>query len=177
MKTRIIEVVHGMCWAKFSVSQWTNDEFNQTSAVDSRRVLAGHNRTDILVVDLFTSEGAIFSPGGFAPADVRKHGIWASPLFTSFLQWLYKQGKPLDLDALPNLVELAEATPSGGGERGSPLDELLKRCLRGGDRELRDMARAVWKGTHGDDSFPLGTPPTLADLRRWVGDPNTSYVS
>jgi len=52
------------------------------------------------------------------------------------------------------------------------LTELLKMCLRSESTEMKNLARVVWQGTFGDDTFPVGTPPTLADLRKWVGDPN-----
>jgi hypothetical protein len=169
MHTKIVEVVSGMCWCKFLVARFEPEELAHPSQVDMGRTVMGphHDARSLLVLDIGTGEGAVFTPGGSPSADLYKHAIWVSPLFGGFLKWLYALPKVVLAD-LPDLVELGE---SFGGERGSPLDELLKRCLRSDDKEMRAMARSVWQGEHGDTSLPPGTPPTLADVRRWVGPP------
>ena len=62
----------------------------------------------MLVVDLETGEGAMFSPGGLAAADLQKHRIWVCPMFEPFLAWLYKQDLS-DLTKLPKHVDLPDA--------------------------------------------------------------------
>jgi hypothetical protein len=172
MDAKIIEGVCGVCWCKFLVARFGEVEWEHLSKVDTgRRVLGGHHPSDILVLDLGTNEGAVFHPGGHAPSDLRSHGIWTSPLFGGFLTWLYKQ--PLgDLTKLPDLVGI---TGSFGGERGRPLDELLKVCLRSNDKEIKGLARGVWQGEHGDTT-PPGTPPRLADVQQWVGNGPVRFI-
>ncbi|WP_018349743.1 hypothetical protein [Longispora albida] len=43
------------------------------------------------VLDLQTSEGALFLLGGLAAADLNKTRIWVCPLFEPMLTWLYAQ--------------------------------------------------------------------------------------
>lgn len=165
MEAKIIEVVSGMCWCKFLVARFGVEELGHLSEVDTgRRVMQGYRPDDILVLDLGTREAAVFAPRGHTPEDLRKRGIWTSPLFGGFLTWLRSSPEA----TLANLPDLVEVQGDGGGERGSPLDELLKLCLRNPDQELRRLARILWTGRHGD-SLPPGTPPTLADVKRWVG--------
>ncbi len=167
MDSRIIEATSGMCWCKFLVARYGPDELNHLSQVDTGRpVLPARCSTDLLVLDLATKEGAVFTPGRCAKADLRKHDIWVSPLFSPFLDWLYKQ----DITDLANLPDLVELAGEGGVRPEGPLDTLLKMNLRSEDPEIRALARTVWLGTHNTESMPAGTPPTLADLRRWVGN-------
>ncbi len=112
MNTRIIEAVQPggpANWGKFLVGQFT-EEWLVQSAVDteSRRPLLatiGKGPETVFVMDLQTGEGALFRPGGYAPADLNKHRIWVCPMFEPFLTWLYTQDLR-DLDGLPALVEL-----------------------------------------------------------------------
>ena len=180
MRAKIIEATGSIYWSKFLVLQWELSEWSQPSKVsEGSRVAAGHNWNDVFVIDLGTNEGAVFTPTGQATADLRKHRIWVSPLFGSFLTWLYEQSKhgsvAQDLDSLPSLVTLEPLPESSGSyRREGPLDELLKRCLKSKDPETRTLARTVWQGTHSGEPMPPGTPPTLADVHGWVGDPPES---
>jgi len=168
MQAKIVEALSGMCWCKFLVARLGPEELKHPSAVDEGRpVLVRRHPAELLVLDIETAEGALFCPGGSAPSDLRKHQIWVSALFAPFLDWLYEQHEAgVDLMDLPDLVELT------GGEQvrpEGPLDELLKLCLRSDDKEMKALARVVWQGTHEEGQIPLGTPPILADVKRWVG--------
>jgi hypothetical protein len=98
-------------WGRFMVGRF-DAEWARTSALaeGSRALLAhcGMSYRDILVVDLVTGEGAIFSPGGSAHADLRKRKIRVCPMFEPFLAWLYEQDLA-HMDRLPQLVELPDA--------------------------------------------------------------------
>lgn len=171
MDAKIVEVVSGMCWGKLLVARLGVDEWSHLSQVDEGRPVLSplrHSPEDLLVLDLATREAALFTPQahGNPREDLRKHQIVVNPLFGGFLAWLYKQPQPLDLASLPALVEI-EGT--FGGERGSPLDVLLKLCMVTSDKEIRALARSLWTERHGD-VLPPGTPPTLADVRKWVGE-------
>jgi len=169
MEARIIEVVNGMCWCKFLVARLGPDELEHPSLVDlGRPALGPLYSADLLVIDIETNEGALFCLTKRPQDALRKHRIWIGPLFGSFLTWLCEQlTAGVVLADLPGLVELE----GGGGIRPEgPLDELLKKCLHSDDKEMRALARTVWQGTHEEGSMPLGTPPTLADLQRWVGE-------
>jgi len=168
MEAKIIEATGNGCWSKFMVIRFGPEEWAHRSAIEGGgRILARHNPTDLLVVDLGTNEGAVFSPHGSVPCDLRKHAIWTSPLFQPFLVWLYEQPRPLDFSTLPDLIEV-EGQGQAGRQDG-PLDTLLKKCLKSGDKESKALARAVWQGIHGEE-MPLGTPPTLAEFQRLIGE-------
>lgn len=121
MKTRIIEAVqskeHPGNWGKFLVGVF-DEEWAYGSRVDPDRVPLlracgwwGPER--LWVLDLQTGEGAYFGPGGFAKADLAKHRVWVCVLYEPFLEWLYERhresGGRLDLDSLPDVVELPDA--------------------------------------------------------------------
>lgn len=125
MKTFLFECVQKKDnpgnWGKFLVGL-TDHEWAMQSQVDTlsqpRSILGarGWSPTDILVLDIETCEGAIFSPSGFAPADLVKHRIWVCPLFEHFLTWLYAQLEPMDpagwvawFETVPKVVELPDA--------------------------------------------------------------------
>ena len=118
MKTKIIEATNGpQNWGKFLVGEF-DSEWEVRSKVSPPAPLLrsrGHHERERLVLDLETSEGAIFTLGGSAKYDLDKHKIWVCPLFEPFLKWLYNQ--PLDLDALPAHIDLPKAPFSLHGYR------------------------------------------------------------
>lgn len=128
METVFIEATNvktgGYNWGKFMVARFTAEEWLRRSAVDDGVVplgawlLSGRgwSRDNLLVVDLQTGEGAIFRPGGYVHADLNKHAIWVCPMYEPFLEWLYKQDLS-DLQALPPLVEIDDATSAMRGYR------------------------------------------------------------
>ena len=120
MKTKIIEGVQDLekpeNWGKFLVGV-LDEEWARESRISPGQPLLracgwwGPER--LWVLDLQTGEGAYFSPGGMARADLEKHRIWVCPLYEPFLEWLYRQwnecGGKLDIDGLPDVVELPDA--------------------------------------------------------------------
>ena len=137
MKTKIIEARNAEVgnWGKFAVGrfkfavgQFTSDEWSRRSVLPGAESLTpliwrlGWRPDNIWVLDLQTGEGALFKPGGFAPADVTKHAIWVCPLFEPFLTWLYQQDLS-DLDHLPDLVDLEAAFAMSGYRRPGPPQE------------------------------------------------------
>lgn len=111
MQTKIVEAEQpgsGQNWGKFLVMR-PDDEWRRTSAISGatwpllREI--GWGPDHIIVFDLQTCEGAAFSPGGLARADLNKHRIHVCVLFEAFLEWLYKQDLA-DLTALPDRVEV-----------------------------------------------------------------------
>jgi hypothetical protein len=107
-----VEATNGPAnWGKFMVARFTPEEWRYPSSVSPNHFLLnaiGWDPKHVLVIDLQTGEGAIFRPGGFAPADLRKHKIWVCPLFEPFLAWLYKQDLA-DLTKLPPHIDLPNA--------------------------------------------------------------------
>jgi hypothetical protein len=126
MDTRFIEAAHckeGGNWGKFLVGRFTEEEWARRSVVEAhcggdRSLLRGRgwSPNSIVVFDLQTGEGALFRPGGYAPADLNKHRVWVCPLFEPFLTWLYQQDLS-DLSSLPDYVELPDAPFSMAGYR------------------------------------------------------------
>lgn len=119
METKIIEVTNGpQNWGKFLLGRFDN-EWQYNSVIGTGKLLRsrGHHEREILVVDLETCEGAIFSPGGMAKADLDKHRIWVCPMFEPFLVWLYKQDLMRPLTQLPSHVDLPDAPFSLRGYR------------------------------------------------------------
>jgi len=126
MKTHLIEATNGPNnWGKFMVGQFV-EEWHRASAVRHHdfpmRPLAllrdvGWGREHRMVFDLQTGEGAMFLPGGHAKADLEKHAIWVCPLFEPFLEWLYDQPLPINIDALPDHVDLPDAPFAMSGFR------------------------------------------------------------
>lgn len=107
---------------KFLVGRWTDEEWATRGQIDARHPLLlpsiGHNRRDVLVLDLQTCEGAIFTPGGVASSDLNKHKVWVCPMYEPFLAWLYRQDLT-DLAALPSMVNLGDVPTSMHGYRRS----------------------------------------------------------
>jgi hypothetical protein len=121
METKFIDATNGkLNWGKFMLGRFTPEEWARRSTVDGGPMLGGRgwDRRHLLVLDLQTGEGAVFSPGGSARADLNKHKIWVCPLYEPFLTWLYKQDLA-DLSALPDEVSftLAEAPFAMAGYR------------------------------------------------------------
>jgi hypothetical protein len=128
VKTKIIEAVQSKAepgnWGKFMVAE-PDTEFGRKSAVNtefsgSLLTSIGWTWQHVWVLDLQTGEGAFFKPGGLARADLEKHRIWVCPLFEPFLEWLYEQFRKaddLDLDELPEVVELPGAAFAFAGYR------------------------------------------------------------
>lgn len=149
MKTKIIEAgqsAQGPNWGKFLLGrfdvEWSRrsgmyeaarkvtDEmcgegtYEESNGVSRSMPLLseiGWGRNHLWVLDLQTGEGAYFSPGGYATADLDKHKIWVCPMFEPFLAWLYKQDLT-DLDALPDFVELPDAPFHMQGFRRAGVD-------------------------------------------------------
>jgi hypothetical protein len=171
MEGKIIEALGGGCWSKFLVARFGPDEWTHRSAIKGFEslILGAHDPRCLLVLDLETNEGALFSPHGNVRSDLRKHQIWISVLFQPFLVWLYEQAKVPDFDpsTLPDIIEVEG--PGAAGRQDGPLNALLKKCLKSDDKETRAMARTVWTGIHGEE-MPLGTPPTLAEFQRLMGE-------
>lgn len=119
MKTCIIEATNHSNWGKFLVGVWDKRERSHQSVISRSRKnparpllaqLGWDLENTILVQDLATGEGALFSHGGVAKADLDKHQIWVCPLFEPFLTWLYEQPKEIVLELdLPLVVELPHA--------------------------------------------------------------------
>ncbi len=126
------------------VCRFTPEEYGYPSAIDvGKRLLPsiGHNPGDVLVVDLQTCEGAIFSPNrhGLAKADLEKHKVWVCPMYEPFLAWLYRQDLT-DLAALPAMVNLGDVpTDMRGYRRPGPGGAEARRSsasdLEGGAAE------------------------------------------
>lgn len=137
MRTQIIEVTNGARnWGKFLVGHFDR-EWEHVSAVDGFPTLSGrgHSPEDVLVFDLQTCEGAVFSPGGCAKADLEKHRIWVCPLFEPFLGWLYAQQ---DRRALPPKIDLPDAPFAlSGYRRSGPKDTSEADAL------AHELAKAI----------------------------------
>lgn len=121
MKTRIVEASNGGNWGKFMVAKYDH-EWSRRSVMEQQPnipllSLIGQGHETVWVLDLQTCEGAAFTPGGYAAADLEKHRIWVCPLFGTFLQWLYTQDLATAFDALPESVELPDAPFSLYGYR------------------------------------------------------------
>lgn len=119
MRLYPFEATNGANWGKFAVGR-PHEEWAWRSEIDDSglRLLSqlGWSHQHIWVWDLQTGEGAMFRPGGFAPADLNKHKIWVCPMFEPFLTWLYQQDLD-DLGALPRVVELPDAPFDYAGYR------------------------------------------------------------
>lgn len=129
MQTKIIEATqpnpetNPQNWGKFMLMQFSWEEFQHPSAVESGRILLpaiGYWHYDpalLWVMDLQTGEGALFNTKGSAAYDLNKHKIWVCPLFEPFLEWLYKNFNG-DLDALPAYVQVECEFAFSGYRRG-----------------------------------------------------------
>ena len=126
MRTRIVEAVqakeHPGNWGKFLVGI-PDEEWAYGSRVCPGGPLlgaCGWGMSHVWVLDLQTGEGAFFKLGGYAKADLDKHRIWVCVLFEHFLTWLYeryREAGELDLDGLPEVVELPGAPFAFAGYR------------------------------------------------------------
>lgn len=122
MKTKFIEATNGpQNWGKFMVGRFSDDEWATPSALPdinggSLLRTIGTHPSGVWVLDLQTKEGAMFVPGGYAPADLHKHRIWVCPMFEPFLTWLHEQDLS-DLDALPAHIDLPDAPFAMSGYR------------------------------------------------------------
>lgn len=125
MKTKIIEASQnpagGMSnHGKFLLGRFDSEYERRQMVGDEtdRYPLLGPrwSRSTLLVLDLETGEGALFTPGGMPSADLTKHRIWVCPMFEPFLCWLYTQDTS-DLDALPDVVALPDAPFAMAGYR------------------------------------------------------------
>lgn len=108
-------------YGKFMVARFTPEEYARPAVINVGHALLpaiGHNQKDILVMDLQTCEGAIFTPGGVASSDLNKHKVWVCPMFEPFLEWLYRQDLT-DLGKLPAMVNLGDVPTSMQGYRRS----------------------------------------------------------
>lgn len=116
---RFIEATNGpQNWGKFFVMRFGVEEHAVESRVTHGVLLGriGFSPENIWVLDLQTREGAAFSPGGLAKADLERHRVWVCPLFEPFLEWLYTQDLS-DLSKLPRHVDLPQAAFAVWGRR------------------------------------------------------------
>lgn len=92
MLTTFVEAETDWNWGKFLVAQWEPHDWNYISPVSGTPLLSmRRHRSELLVVDLQTGEGACFVPNGLVQADLQKHQIWVCVLYEAFLEWLYEQ--------------------------------------------------------------------------------------
>lgn len=126
MKTHIIEASNGFNWGKFLLGRF-DTEWSLRSSMDGAGEIPllrqiGMALDQLLVLDLQTCEGALFSVRGrgLASADLDKHRIWVCPMFEPFLAWLYTQDVR-DLEALPSVVELEAPAEMAGYRRPGPV--------------------------------------------------------
>lgn len=118
MQTKFMEVTNNSRnWGKFLLMKFDN-EWEHKSAFTGRSLLreVGWDNSNIFVLDLQTGEGARFLPGGLAVADLEKHQIWCCPMYSPFLEWLYKQDLT-DLSKLPESLNLPDAEFAMAGYR------------------------------------------------------------
>lgn len=118
MQTKIIETSGNGNWGKFMLGRFDNECSYQSALPEAEGAypLARWMPSTLLVLDLATGEGALFTPGGLPVADLDKHAIWVCPMFEGFLTWLYTQDTS-DLDALPAYVDLPDIPFSLAGYR------------------------------------------------------------
>lgn len=123
MKYRFVEATSTAGnFGKFVVVSFDSDDWAVQSVVDGFPLIRSRGWTPkhVLVFDLQTGEGAMFRPGGFAPADLNKHKIWVCPLFQPFLEWLYTQPDPTEPSRFVDLGDAAFAL-YGYRREGPPL--------------------------------------------------------
>lgn len=168
MQTRIIEAVVGQSfWSVFLVGL-PDSERDFISQVDGGRLLRMEQPGSFLLFDLYTKEGAWFSPHGYARHDIQKHAIWTSPLYEPFLTWLREQfSRGVALADLPALVEIPAEQVTGSERHGGPMDALVKAALKSTDKTVRDAAKAVWTTTFNGPA--PGVPLTLSEAKQWLG--------
>lgn len=111
MKVKFIEVTNqNRNWGKFLLGRFDSEWEYESTIAPGTKLLAGRGWTPshLLILDVQTGEGAIFSPGGSAAHDLNKHKIWVCPMYEPFLEWLYRQDLS-DLDKLPAFLDLKDA--------------------------------------------------------------------
>jgi hypothetical protein len=138
MHTRIVEFTNGFNWGKFLVGRFDGAEWMREAMVRDEtsptrqpllRQIGWDDRRCILVLDLQTGEGAIFTPPGNARADLEKHKIWVCPMFEVFLGWLYRHPEHCqDIESIPALIEATDpetmaASAMYGHRRPGPQGE------------------------------------------------------
>ncbi len=96
----------GIKGGTFLVARFDEQEWRHVSEFDRAPLLRGRGGAPdhVLVVDPQTGEGAIFGPGGVAPADLNKDRIWGCPL--SSRSSLGSTRSLDDLGSLQRLVRL-----------------------------------------------------------------------
>ena len=145
METKLIESSNGPHnWGKFMVARFDKDEWKRRSEVaeNDYSLLGqiGWGPEHIMVFDLQTGEGALFSPHGLAGADLEKHRIWVCPLFEPFLEWLYKQDLS-DFDKLPSHIDLPDVPFQWHGyRRGGPEEARLGEL---GGKEFKEYQEVL----------------------------------
>ncbi len=126
MHVRFVEVTNGPNnWGKFLVGKFDEEEWDYGSVVSEGFYLLrarGWSKHHLLVLDLETGEGGMFLPQAHASAaaDLRKHRIHVCPMFEPFLEWLYQQPDPMDIE--PH-IDLPAAPFALYGYRRSGIDD------------------------------------------------------
>jgi hypothetical protein len=109
-------------WGVFMVGVPDEIEWSWRSSAVPAGVLLGEQlgwhpgQGQVWVMDLRTREGAMFTMGGDARADLEACKIRVTPQFEAFLEWLYLQD-PAQLSRLPRVVKVADAVGSIRGHR------------------------------------------------------------
>ena len=174
MKTVFVEATQGMVlWSKFQVSQYDATNLVHESVVSPGRPLlmrAGISPYTLSVMDLETREGVLVYPFRNDQGWLRSCSARMSPLIGAFVEWLSKTAQEagqgtFDVGDLPAQVELTSGRSVA--QEGS-LPELLKRCMRSDDKEMRSLARKVWAAECGAEAPIANVPITLEDLDRWM---------
>ena len=116
-----MEVTNGPNWGKFLVARF-DEEWELKSELTRDpllRSLGWWSDHYLWVLDLQTGEGALFSPGGHAHNDLKRHAIWVCPMYEPYLEWLYQWWRDgnRSIAELPRLVELPNAPFSMHGYR------------------------------------------------------------
>ena len=126
MRIAFVEAGNGVNWGKFAVGRFDATEWRHPAAMSGTvgaslvRTEGWTPRSHAWVLDLATGEGAYFTLGGYAAADLIKHRIWVCPLYEPFLGWLYQRYRDDPdgwFDALPPVVELSDAPALAFGYR------------------------------------------------------------
>jgi hypothetical protein len=119
VKVKFIEVTNqNLNWGKFLLGRFDSEWEYESSVAPGTKLLAGRGWTPehLLILDVQTGEGAVFSPGGSVTHDLNKHKIWVCPMYEPFLEWLYRQDLS-DLDKLPAFLDLKDAPFEWSGYR------------------------------------------------------------
>ena len=139
MEIRFVECGNGFNWGKFAVGRFDAGEWRYPvcgAGQPPAELAPGASVPSLLrsqgwspvshawVLDLATGEGAYFTLGGLAAADLQRHQIWVCLLYEPFLDWLNRHYRdhPGDwFDTLPAVLDLPDA-PNGlyGHRRPGP---------------------------------------------------------